>query len=44
MPTANRALRNHDRGIEPVRSVVDGGRNKASGNGDPRQCTKIVCS
>jgi hypothetical protein len=27
-----------------VRGVIDGGGNKASGNGDPRQCTHIACS
>jgi parallel beta-helix repeat protein len=42
--TRNRAMRNADLGIEAVRGVIDGGGNKASGNGDPRQCTNIVCS
>jgi parallel beta-helix repeat protein len=42
--TGNRALRNHDLGIKAVRGVIDGGGNKANGNGDPRQCTHIVCS
>jgi hypothetical protein len=42
--TKNRALRNRDLGIEAVRGVIDGGGNKASGNGDPRQCTHIVCN
>jgi hypothetical protein len=32
-----------DLGIEAVRGVIDGGGNKASGNGDLRQCTNIVC-
>jgi len=41
--TGNRALRNHDLGIKAVRGVIDGGGNKASGNGDPRQCTNIAC-
>jgi len=41
--TKNRAVRNHDLGIEAVRGVIDGGGNKASGNGHPRQCTHIVC-
>jgi parallel beta-helix repeat protein len=41
--TKNRARRNGDLGIEAVRGVIDGGGNKASGNGDPRQCTHIVC-
>ena len=39
----NRAVRNNDLGIEAVREVIDGGGNKASGNGDPRQCTHVVC-
>jgi hypothetical protein len=41
--TRNRAVRNTDLGIEAMRGVNDGGGNKASGNGDPRQCTHIVC-
>ena len=41
--TRNEARHNGDLGIEAVRSVIDGGGNKASGNGDPRQCTHIVC-
>ncbi len=39
----NRAVRNHDLGIEAVRGVIDGGGNRASGNGDPRQCIHIAC-
>jgi parallel beta-helix repeat protein len=42
--TSNRVRRNGDLGIEAVRGVIDGGGNRASGNGDPRQCTNIVCS
>jgi large repetitive protein len=42
--TGNRALRNGDLGIAAVRSVIDGGGNQASGNGDPRQCANIACS
>jgi len=42
--TRNKARRNGDLGIEAVRGVIDGGGNKASGNGDPRQCTNIVCN
>jgi len=42
--TRNRAVGNGDLGIEAVRGVIDGGGNKASGNGDLRQCTNIVCS
>ena len=41
--TRNEARRNGDLGIEAVPGVIDGGGNKASGNGDPRQCTHIVC-
>ena len=41
--TRNEALRNGDLGIEAVRGVIDGGGNRASGNGDLRQCTNIVC-
>jgi parallel beta-helix repeat protein len=41
--TKNRAMRNRDLGIEAARGVRDGGGNNASGNGDPRQCTHIVC-
>jgi parallel beta-helix repeat protein len=42
--TGNRALRNRDLGIAARRGVIDGGGNSASGNGDLRQCTNIVCS
>ena len=42
--TGNRARRNHDLGIAAVHGVIDGGSNRASGNGDLRQCTNIVCS
>ena len=41
--TRNEARRNGDLGIEAVRGVADGGGNGASGNGDPRQCTQVVC-
>ena len=41
--TRNRAVRNADLGIEAVPSVIDGGGNRAHDNGDPRQCTNIVC-
>jgi len=36
-------VHNDDLGIDSVRGVIDGGGNKASGNGDPRQCTHIAC-
>ena len=42
--TRNKARKNRDLGIEAVRGVIDGGGNKASGNGDPRQCTHIACN
>jgi Periplasmic copper-binding protein (NosD) len=42
--TGNRALRNADLGIQSVRGVIDGGGNVARHNGDPRQCTHIVCN
>jgi parallel beta-helix repeat protein len=41
--TKNRALRSADLGIEATRGVGDGGGNVARRNGDPRQCTHIVC-
>ena len=41
--TRDRAVRNADLGIETVRGVIDGGGNIARHNGDPRQCTNIVC-
>ena len=42
--TRNEARRNGDLGIEAVRGVSDGGGNRASCNGDPRQCTHISCT
>jgi hypothetical protein len=39
--TRNRTVRNGDLGIEAVEGVIDGGGNRASGNGDPRQC--VIC-
>ena len=41
--TANTANRNDDLGIEAVPGVTDGGGNKASGNGNPLQCTNVFC-
>jgi parallel beta-helix repeat protein len=41
--TGNSASRNHDLGIEAEAGVTDGGGNKASGNGNPFQCTGVVC-
>jgi parallel beta-helix repeat protein len=39
----NRAVRNGDLGIEAVEGVIDGGGNRAIGNGDPRQCVNVIC-
>jgi hypothetical protein len=41
--TKNLGLLNGGLGIEAVRGVIDGGGNVARHNGDPRQCTNIVC-
>jgi parallel beta-helix repeat protein len=41
--TKNRTVRNDDLGIEAVEGVIDGGGNRASGNGDPRQCVNVTC-
>jgi large repetitive protein len=40
---ANRANDNGDLGIEAVEGVIDGGGNRASGNGNPLQCLNVVC-
>ena len=42
--TGNRADHNSDLGIEAVPGVIDGGGNRASGNGNPLQCTNLACS
>ena len=39
----NRATRNAAIGIEAVRGVIDGGGNRANGNGGPRQCVNVKC-
>jgi large repetitive protein len=39
----NTANDNGDLGIEAVAGVVDGGGNRASGNGNPLQCTNVFC-
>jgi hypothetical protein len=39
----NTADKNGDLGIEAVPGVVDGGGNRASGNGNPLQCTNVFC-
>jgi large repetitive protein len=40
---SNRAVGNDALGIEAVFGVIDGGGNRASGNGDPRQCLNVAC-
>ena len=41
--TRNTANDNQDLGIEAVPGVTDGGGNRASGNGNPLQCTNVFC-
>jgi hypothetical protein len=41
--SGNVTLRNHVLGIEAVPGVIDGGGNRAFGNGDPRQCVIVAC-
>ncbi len=41
--TRNLAFRNGDLGIEAIAGVTDGGGNHAAANGNPAQCTNIVC-
>jgi nitrous oxidase accessory protein NosD len=41
--TRNRASHNHDLGITAADGVSDGGGNRASGNGDSRQCLNVRC-
>ena len=41
----NVANDNVDMGIQPIAgTAIDGGGNRASGNGDQRQCTQVRCS
>jgi parallel beta-helix repeat protein len=42
--TANIANSNANLGIDSVAGAIDGGGNHAHGNGNPLQCTNIVCS
>jgi parallel beta-helix repeat protein len=42
--TSNRAVRNGDLGIEAVLGVIDGGGNRATGNGNPLECTNVFCT
>ncbi|MCD6014051.1 MAG: copper-binding protein [Solirubrobacterales bacterium] len=39
----NRATRNAALGIKAVKGVIDGGGNRARGNGDKRQCVHVKC-
>jgi parallel beta-helix repeat protein len=39
----NRAVRNDRFGIEAVEGVIDGGGNRARGNGRARQCVNVKC-
>lgn len=41
--SGNRADNNGDLGIEAVAGVIDGGGNRAFGNGNPLQCLHVVC-
>ena len=41
--TSNTANDNGDYGIEAVPDVIDGGGNKARGNGNPAQCLNVSC-
>jgi hypothetical protein len=40
--TRNTANENHEFGIDAVPGVVDGGGNRASGNGNP-ECLNVLC-
>jgi parallel beta-helix repeat protein len=40
----NKANRNADLGIEAVPGVIDGGGNRAFGNGNPLQCLNVACN
>jgi hypothetical protein len=36
---------NTDLGIQPIAgTTIDGGGNRAAGNGDPRQCVRVTCT
>jgi hypothetical protein len=41
--TKHSANDNGEYGIEAVPGVIDGGGNKASGNGNPLQCLYVEC-
>jgi len=40
---AERASQNVDLGIEAVVGVIDGGGNRAFGNGNPLRCVNVTC-
>jgi hypothetical protein len=40
---ANSANNNGDLGIESIEGTIDGGGNRAGGNGNPLQCVNVVC-
>jgi parallel beta-helix repeat protein len=42
--TLNTTNDNHGLGIDAVPGVIDGGGNRATGNGNPLQCTNVSCS
>jgi parallel beta-helix repeat protein len=39
----NEARHNQGLGIRAAEGVIDGGGNRARGNGDPRQCVNVTC-
>jgi hypothetical protein len=41
--TQNKATKNGDLGIEAVEGTIDGGGNRAFGNGNPLQCLNVRC-
>jgi parallel beta-helix repeat protein len=42
--TRNSARGNADLGIEAIPGVIDGGGNRAFANGNPAQCTNVLCA
>jgi hypothetical protein len=42
--TADLAVRNTNLGIDAVPGVIDGGGNRAFGNGNPLQCVNVSCA
>jgi hypothetical protein len=41
--TRNSAFHNGNLGFEAVTGTIDGGGNRAHGNGNPAQCTGVAC-